>query len=805
MSEKIIQQNIADAAEEYSCVFGANKNLYRTIPSMQDGLKPGRRRFLYSWWEADGKPNNTKKETLNRLKFSKVQTVASRTMVYHPHGDTSVSDVITNEGQYWSNNVCAVDGKGNYGSIRGDKPAAPRYIECKMSEYMIDCFFDDFDKYCVPMKETYDGERLEPEYLPAKYPHALFNPQLSGIGYGLASNIISFNVAEVLKATIKLIKNPTTTVMLIPDVPTGADIIDDGHFKEINKTGVGKVTLRSTAEIDHAKNIIRFTSIPLQTNTMQIISKILEFKSKGEFSEIIDIADYTKLGEVDLRITLKSDANPDKVLKKLYKKGTGLKSTFPVCLKMIDDYREYDYGVKSFLLEWIEYRRDVVRSMFSNYLIQTMEKQHMNEVLLFVFNEDNAETTLKICKAASSRKDTIDRLMKRYSITSLQAATIVDMRLYHFNKDTYAKYKEEKKELKNEVDRITKILDNEQLIDEFIIKQLEEGIKKYGRPRKSSIVKDDKETDIEAIPNTNHLVAISTSGFIKKIDKKSSSLIGIVGKKSDNFSVIEINNREDILAIDSTGTMIRIPVSSFPNMNVGDVGVELSRYFKCSGNIIAMMKMPDPKILKEKNNAVCVTLITKMGFGKRVKLSEFRGISEPRSSIILNDGDEVVAAMFSLNISKNDIIIYTNKGNGVRVPVESIKIYGRAAKGVRCIALKDENEFVINANTIDPGKKTLFYITSSGNAKITQEKYFPVMERKAEPLQLIGLGATETLIYVASVDRKKDKVRVYFKQKEPEQFDISNLEMSTRVSKGTKVVKVPRGESVVSVKIFTEI
>lgn len=799
MAEKIIKENVADAAEKYSCIFGANKNLYRTIPNFQDGLKPSKRRIFYSWWENSGKPTNTKKETLNRLRFSKVSNIASAAMVYHPHAFISSEEIISNEGQDWNNNVLTIIPQGNFGSIRGDKPAAGRYTEAKMSEYLIDCFFDDFYKYCVPMKESYDGERMEPEFLPAKYPHALFNPQLSGIGYGLASNIISFNVAEVLRATIKLIRDPHAKIMLIPDIPTGAEVVDTGLFKEINKTGVGKITMRASAEIDHNKNIIRITSLPLQMSSMQVIKKIIEKKKKNEFQEIIEILDYTKLGKTDIRIQLKNDVNPDKVLKKLYNKGTGLKDTFPVCIKLIDDYREFDYGIKSFLKEWIEYRRDVVRSMFSNDLIQTMEKQHMNEVLLFVFNEDNAEKTLKICKKSNSRKETIEKLQKTYDITSLQASTIADMRLYNFNKDSYQRYKEEKKALAENVDRIMNILDNENLIDDFIIEQLESGIKKYGQPRRSKIVKEDSELDIEQIPDTEHLIAITETGIIKKINLDKFDTVGVVGKKSDNFSIIRIKNREDILIIDSQGEGIRIPVSSLPDMEINDSGVELSRYFKCTGKIIAMLKLQDISMLKDKS--ITIILVTKYGFCKRIKISEFKGLTGSRNSITLNDGDEVVSALFGLEDDDSDIIIYTDRGYGIRIPVTDIKIYGKAAKGSRQIKLND-NEFVINANLIDPLKKSLFYVTSAGRMKITQEKYFPRMKKTDEPLQLITLENNETLLHILSVSHKKDTVRVYFKNKEPVEYKLSNLKLTTRIAKGEKVVKVPRGESVVSIKII---
>ena len=803
MSEKIIRVNVADAAEEYTCKFGANKNLYRTIPSFQDGLKPGKRRIFYSFWETNGKPTNVKKETLNRLKFYKVQNVAAHAMIYHPHGDDSNTDIIANEGQHWNNNVCTIVPQGNYGSVRGDPHAAARYIECKMSEYLIDCFFDDFDKYCVPMKPSYDGERVEPEFLPAKYPHALFNPQLSGIGYGIASNIISFNITEVLRATIKLIKHPNANIMLIPDIPTKADIVDTGDFENINNTGEGKIVMRASSEIDHAKNIIKITSVPLQTSTKIIISKIIEKKKKGEFQDIIDIKDYTKHGETNIEIYLKSDANPDKVLKKLYNGRVDLKTTASFSLKLIDDYKENQYSIKSFLQEWIEYRRDIVRSMFTNSLMQSMEKQHMNDVLLFVFSKDNAETTLKICKSSSSRRDTIENLVKKYNITSLQAATIADMHLYNFNKDSYKKYKDEKTALTEEINRITKILDDEKLIDEFIIDQLETGIKKYGHPRHSKIVKDDKEIDEDSIPDTEHIIAISERGLIKKVQIFGDDTpVGIVGKNGENYTVLTANNRQDILIIDSEGMVIRIPVSSLPNMNHDEIGVELSRYFKCNGKIIGIMSLPDKRMLKEKNNNACITLITKMGYAKRVKLSDFKGISEPKKSILLSDGDELVAARFTLNNTASDIIIYTNDGYGIRIPVVDINIFKKEARGSKVINM-GEGQHVQNANIIINDIKHLFYITTSGRAKITQAKYFPTMKRGDEPLQLITLSGTDRLLYIEGVCNRRGAIcRVYFKNKEPKDLKLADVELTTRKAEGKKYIKVPRGESIVSVKMF---
>ena len=796
MSEKLTQQNVADATLEYSCLFGANKNVYRIAPSLQDGIKPGKRRLYWSWWLSEKRPKDTSKETLKKLRFIKAGTISSNAMAYHPHGDAAMSELIVREGQYWNNNVMAIVPQGSYGNIRGDQAAAGRYAEACIGEYMIDCFFDDFDKYCVPMKMAYDGVSPEPEYLPAKYPHILFNPQISGIGFALASNIPPFNVTEVLNATIKLMRDSDAKILLIPDSPTGADIIDEGNFKEINKTGKSKLTMRATSTIDYQNNIITFTSLPLQITTMQVIDKIIALK----LPEICEIKDYTKEGEVKLQILLKSDANPDKILNTLYKKNTGLKMTYPVGITVIDDYAAYEYGVKDLLLEWIEYRRDIVRSMFLNNLQITMEKLHMNKVLLMVFNKDNIETTVKIAKNSSSRKDTIEKLMKRYKITSLQAATIADMHVYNFNEDSYNRYKEEKVKLEEELKDIKDRLKHSSRIDDFIIDQLQEGIKKWGRPRMSKIVKENDD-DRKDIPNTDHLIGISESGYIKKLSLKDNTSIGIVGKENGNLTVMQINNRENILVIDSSGRVSKISVSAIPDMNYDDIGVEINRYFTSNGKIIALMKLPNMDILKSKDDDLCIIFITKFGLAKKVPISEFKKITDYKTGIALNPDDEVAAALFSFDKSSKDCIICTNLGDGIRISISDIKTLGKQAKGVRQINLK-EDEYVVNACKINPGKKLLFYVTSSGKLKLTEIKYFPVMQRKDDALALISLDKNETLIGISSVS-KNDIAMIYRKNSEPVEISLKDIKVSTRIAKGEKMIKTPKGDKVVAYKIFS--
>lgn len=802
-NETVTRVNIADADLEYSKIFGANKNLYRTIPSLQDGLKPSKRRLFYTWWLHEKKPMNTSPATLKRLQFYKVNEVGGWPVMFHPHSESSFYDMIGREGQYWNNNVMTIVPGGSYGNMRGDKPAAGRYRTAKMGEFMIDCFFEDFNLYCVPMKLGYNGKDYEPEFLPAKYPFALFNPQFSGIGYGLSSNIPSFNVNEVLDATIDLIKNKDKKILLIPDSPTGCDIVDNGEFDQINKTGKGKLVMRATSKIDYTNNIIHISSLPINSSSSGVINKIIDLGiNKGDiFEGISEIQDSTKEGNVDIGIILKAGSQPEKILHKLYKKNTGLKSTFPVGLTLIDDYHEYELGVKDYLLEWIDYRIDVVRSMLLNKYQIVLSKIHMNEVLIMVFNKDNIEKTVHIAKTSQSRQSMVDKLMKTFKITSLQAGVIADMRVSNFNKDQYKKYKEEKSSLEKDADEIKKLIRDESKLKKFVISQLEEGKKKYGRPRMSKVVKENDKNQ-ENIPDTEHLVGISESGYIKKIPLSNNTSIGTVGKTGGNLSVLRINNRENIIVIDSKGYVTKVSISAIPDMEFNDIGVELSKFFVVHGDIKAVMELPSMDVLKVNDEKFCIVFVTSNGLAKKVKLCEFKKLTDTKKGITLNKGDSVANATFVLSYGTKykDVIISTSAGKGVRIALDDIKTLSASAKGQRVISL-DEGDKVVSVSKLDTRRKLLFYMTSGGRTKLTELKYYPTMKINAKPLSLISLQGNETLIGVSDVD-KKDMVMVYKKKSEPSKIAVSDIKISTRTDKGQKMIKTPNGDKVVAYKIF---
>ena len=783
MKGKTYQRNLADACEEYLKIFGANKNLYRIMISMQDGLKPVQRRFLYTLWKGKGRNNF--------IKMSKA--AADTTAAFHPHGSASVEDVGAKMTATIFNNVTPVEGQGNFGSYKNDKASASRYIECRLSLYAKKCFFEDFENSNVDMKPSYTGDDFEPEVLPARYPHAFFNPNISGIGLGLASNIPPFNVTEVMEATIKLIKNPKAKIFLIPDAPTGADIVDNGEFEKINTTGTGKMTLRGHIEVDEIANILTITSIPLQITIDAIIENIVVLREKRMFDEIKEIKDYTKNETgVQTLIYLEPSANPYKTIEKLYSKNTGLKKTYPVGITMVDDYRDVDYSTKSFLLEWIEYRRDTVRSSYNTKLVKAMEKQNINDIMLRIVNSENSETTIKLAKESEDTEDFAKKLMKKYKIDSQQAATIANMRTSAFTKGAYKGYQEKQKELKEEIRRYENILDNDKLIDDIIIDQLKEGIKLFGRPRRSAIVSEATESDIT---DSEHIVGISKDGYIKKVSV-SEQKIGQVGQTTNQYMAMRINNKDNLLIFDSTGTVSRIPVSSIPDMNIKDVGVLLERYFYVNGNVVSALVEPKMDKKKSNNQDLFIVFLTKLGFVKKTHVSEFMNINGSTKAIKLPATDELVATEFAYDNTVKDMVIYTNLGNGIRRDINEFSVMKANARGVRQLVLS-EGEYCVGCDKITPDKKYMFYITSNGKAKLTDMKYFPTMKRKDESLSLINLEKNDTLVGIKGVV-KSDDVIVYRKHSEPVTLHMSDIPVSTRVAKADKYVKTPKGDRVIS-------
>ena len=778
--------NVADISEDWLKIYGANVNIARMSPQLIDGLKPVAKRALY------GMHTNPNKGLVSR----KVLRCMADALAYHPHGDGSIGDVIYTMGSTWLQNIMYIDPQGNYGNVRGDDAAAPRYTEAKISKAANWIFFSDMKDSNVPMRPSYDGDNMEPDYLPARIPTILCNPQFSGIGIGLATNIPPFNPGEVCQATIKLIKNPKANIMLIPDSPTGCDIVDTGMFEGLNKDGDDvTLTMQASYDIDYMSNVITITSLPFHIGSDQVVSAVVNLRktekekdpTKG-FNGLIDIHDNSAEDRVELKFLLKKDVNPDEFIGLLLKKKTNLKKTYPVEIRCIEDLQSRVFGTKELLLEWIDYRRECVRAIYNKKLMEALSEHHMNEVFLFVLNGENLKKTIKIAKESEDKASMEQSFIDAYGITSLQAKTLSNMRTYQYSKKAYEEYKEAKKNLEKDIKDYTAIIEDDNAVDEVIIDQLKFAIKNFCGPRRSQVIKAGKLK--EKIPNTKHIIGISKDGYIKKLNIDQSISIGTVGNTSQVIVTL-ISNRDNLLIFDSEGRITRVGVSSIPDMDIDDIGVDLTRYFKSKGTPISIINESDID-----SDCGDIILVTENGIGKRVKMSEFAKIKDFKESITLTEGDSLIAA---IPAGDEEFIIYTNFGDGIRLRSTDIKRQSKDAKGLKLITLRS-NEKVAGIDFLEKGCDKILYITSSGRLKMTEGRLLPLMNRKDEPLSLIGLDPNEYLIGVGFVS-PEDTVVVYRKKGTPVEIPLKNVSVTTRVAKAEKMVKTPSGDMVTGFKV----
>lgn len=787
-TEHIVEENIATMAEEWKKLCGANQNLYRYIPSVIDGLKPVQRRFLYMMYIHGYHHKN----------YAKLSICDSDTVNLHPHGDDNIAFVAGGMAKEWENNFPVIHIPANKGYLNGTKQAADRYLEVTISDGGYDCYFDNFENSGVEMRLAYTDKMEEPEYLPAKYPIALINGALSGIGYGLASNIMMFNFKDVCEAAIAIMHDPKAKLRLIPDSPGGSDIvITKEQIKEINELGSSNIEMRAHAEIDYMHNIITFTSIPLQVDTAMITDAFVKLKLAGKLDEVVEWNDHTsELNGVYFEVFLRSDANPEDVLDKLYRTRTGLSKGYSVQFNMIDDFRNSLYSVRRFLIEWLEYRRDAVRASYNSRLISLEEAKHINDIKIFIFGGKNGEKTIGIAKTSKSIAEYKQRLMDTYGITSLQAKTIADLKSSAWTQEAYQGFLDKRDELEKAINETNAVLDDDTAVDRIIESELRSGIEKYGEDRRSLVFAPGEK----AIADGKFIIGISEDGYIKKVDADDKT-VGVIGKQSGVLNMcIPATNTDSLLIFDSTGLMHFVSVNSLPKMSRKGPGVPVTRYCGIDKGvpIVSTILAPKMSMLSESDSNILLT--TRNGYVKVVSLSNLvngrKNINPTVSVIGLTDGDSVASVIAAGNNS-TDVIVFTNLGDGIRLQMEEIPKQNPPGRGTRGITLR-QMEYVQGVSLIGTDDKYMILATSSGKVKKTELQYFPAMKKKDEPLPLVGLDEKETLVAVTSA-LDGDTFTFYKKQSPAESLTVKDIPLGMRVAKATKMLKVPKGDSIVSI------
>lgn len=792
MAKNIEEINLADFCTQMMLTYGANINLARSIPNVKDGLKVVGRRILYAMYK-----DERLKLTTEPIKCAKL--VGTVLGVYHPHGDVSVYESLVSLGQYWKYYPLLVKPQGAYGNILGDGPAAMRYTEVNMSEFAWDVFFEEWDDLVLDFKDNYSGSNTEAEFLPSRFPTALIFGT-TGMGYALYAGIPQFNLKEVADLTEKLLDNPDyKKCTLIPDFANKCHIVNT-DFEKIFDVGEGKFRIRAEINENDAGNL-EIRSTPYQTNWITIEAQIQKLIKDGKLTGVVDAKDMStgkEILDMRLELILKKGSDIHKIKETLYK-STSLETTFVVNFEFTDDYENVHYNIKSYILDWIDFRIETKKRYYIGQYNSMNKEFHMLETIIRILKEPSSDKTIDaIVRNAEDRKEIISKLIKKFNITDLQADVIASFQKAHYSKSSIANYVKKYEELIEPLKTTKAILEDDSLLVEEVRSEIRKIKQKYGRPRQCDLI----DVDAQAfIPNTEHTVIVTKNGYIKKLPKDETS-VGFLETGDKILSQIDINNRESILLFNDDGKCYGIDMNDIMSCPIDSIGINLRNMIPRSiANIVGIVKKPDAKTSKDS-----LLFVTKSGLIKKTELGNFNNANRNGLIAILlkktfkgdPEGDEMDKLKGILVLPKNkDIIIYTTQGMALRFNSKEVPSTLRSSSGVIGMRLLNGNT-VAGMVEVDRKKKYMVIVTSSGNAKKCLIDNFDKSSRAKEGITIIGLTNKEQIVGIVSCD-EKDTVKVYLNTR-TDVYDVSEFKDSTKLAKGKKLIPCRNNEHIITIE-----
>ena len=673
--------------------------LDRALPRVEDGLKPVQRRILYTMYEMGLTPDKPHKKS--------ARIVGDCMGKYHPHGDSSVYDAMVRMAQGFNMGKTLVNGHGNFGSVDGDPAAAMRYTEARMESLALE-LLRDIDKETVSFSLNFDDSLKEPDILPGRFPNLLVNGA-SGIAVGLATNIPTHNLEEVINGVVAYIDNPAISLEEMmqyipsPDFPTGGTIIAN-ELIQAYKTGRGKITLRAkiTAEkTDNGKTNLVITELPYQVNKAQLLRKIVDLREdkKEELAGLDFVADESDRTGMRAIVRVKKDADVDAILKCLYK-YTDLEVTFGINMVVIADGKPQQLGLMDVIRHYVKYQQQVIKRRTLFDLEQAQRRCHILEGLIIAVQ--NIDEVIAIIKKSDSTSDARNRLMERFEISEVQAQAILDLKLARLTKLEIFKLEQELKELKKLIKKLTAISKSGELQLQVVKEEITEIKNAYPTPRKSRLVFTREEADgliataTEKQPGVPcKLVYTADDKFKvltdKQIDALDKTLDGKFKPQLIALHILDTVTDKRIFAFTNYGNCHKLDISD-PDLvcKLSDEGVDLktlSKDAETGEKVVALFAidehMPYGSLL----------FFTKKGMIKKTDWSEYEQRKDSFQAVKLGEDDEVIAVEEDTG-EEDTIIIVTKEGLCLNALKDDIPTQGRVATGVRGIMLRDEDEVV---------------------------------------------------------------------------------------------------------------
>ena len=803
--DRIFKINIESEMKSAYIDYSMSVIVSRALPDVRDGMKPVHRRVLFGMNEMGNTSNKPHKKAAN--------CVGEVMGKYHPHGDSSIYGTVVRLAQDWNMRYCLVDGHGNFGSIDGDGPAAMRYTEvrlAKMGEEML----RDLDPHIVDYQDNYDNSRQEPTVLPTRFPNLLVNGA-SGIAVGMATNMPTHNLTESINASIAVLENPDITIEELmkiipaPDFPTGGTIYGYQGVKEAYETGRGRVVIRANATIEQEANheTIIVHEIPYGVNKAELIKSIADLYLEKKLDGIADVNDESDGDGMRIVIKLRSDANANVVLNKLYKM-TQMQYSFAVNNVALVHGRPKLLNLKEILQSFVEHRHEVVVRRTQFLLGKAQERAHILEGLIIA--SDHIDEVIAIIRNTTVDEDPREKLMERFGLSMPQAQAVVDMQLKRLSGLEQSKLHEEYKAVEEEIAGYELILNDETVCRNLIKSELEEVRDNYGDARKTQINYQGGNFNAEAFyADDDVIITISHLGYIKRTPlseyrAQNRGGVGSRGTQTRDEDFIEhvytASMHCSMLFFTDKGLVYKLKVFELPEGTKSSKGRALQNLLNIEPGdkvraYLAAKHMEDPEFA----SSHYLVFATRQGVVKKTQLSEYsRVLAKGKKAIIIREGDALIGV--EMIDDSCDILLAAREGKANRFPAASLRSMGRVSSGVRGMRLTGNNE-VIGLIAMSPeSENTVLVVSERGYGKRTPLDAYRITARGSMGVKTINVTEkTGELVGFKSVNDEEDLVIVN-RSGMLIRIRVADIKVAGRATQGVRLINLDkRGDEIASV------
>lgn len=785
----LIQRNVEEEMRESYLRYSMSVIIARALPDARDGLKPSQRRILYAMRALNLGPS------AKHRKCAKISGDTSGD--FHPHGEQIVYPTLARLAQDWVMRYPLVQGQGNFGSIDGDPPAAMRYTEARMTSSAV-ALMEDLEKETVDHVPNYDDTKTEPTVFPARFPNLLANGS-SGIAVGMATNIPSHNLIELINATRLVLENPQVTIPEIievmpgPDFATGGVIVGRSGINSAYLTGRGKVIIRAkwhSEEMAGDKSRIVVTEVPYNVNKSRLIESIASLINDKQITGISDIRDESDKDGLRFVVELKRGESPEVIANQLYK-FTDMQVTFGCNMLALDKGLPRLMNIRQLIGCWIDHRIEVIRRRTAFELKKALARAHILEGYMIAL--DHLDEVIALIRKSATREVAKEHLKQRFSMTERQATAVLDLRLYQLTNMEHEKVENELKELMEKIAEYKAILASEQKVRDIIGSELSQLAATHKNPRRTSIEDGEISVDDEdLIPNVPVIVTLSDDDYLKRMDietfrEQRRGGMGVSGmqmrKEEDRVKSLTIATMHNwLLFVTNKGRLYWMKVWQIPEATRKSKGRPLINMIPSleEGERVAVTLR-----VKEFTEDLDLAMCSKAGIIKKTALSAF---SKPRkkgvNAIVIDEGDEIIDAR--LVASDEQIMIFTHAGMAVRFDTTQVRQMGRVARGVRGVRLKDENDYAVAMESVRD-TDTILVICENGFGKRSLVSDFRQTSRGGVGVRSIITSERNGGVVAAMRSTDNDGLLMIAKQGQVVRIPVEQIRVMGRSTQGVRL------------------